>query len=382
MAKRQIAVGSTSNILNVFIQDNASVLGIGKTGLTATITSLLCAYKRNTGAAVVDVTLTTQATLGSYDAAGFKEVSSTKMPGVYEFCPPDAAFVTGASSVVFYLLGATTTAAVVPLPIEIELTAVNIQDAVRAGLTALPNVVAGGDNGLPLGDANGDVTVGAYATTTVAPLQPIVPGRTIDIDIAGAVAHVGNVDNPVTVDAFDPSAITSIRSANLIASVALGINPPFTANTVDLPSIVGANSDSIVGMTLIHLNSARSLIQCRIVTDYDAAQGTVTVDRNWTVDPTDDDIIEFYINVSNNDKSGYALSASGISAIWDEVVEGVLTARQLVRGFFAALLGKSSGHVTGGPSTPKYRDSADSKNRIDATTDADGNRTGVTLDLS
>jgi hypothetical protein len=50
-----------------------------------------------------------------------------------------------------------------------------------------------------------------------------------------------------------------------------------------------------------------------------------------------------------------------------------------MRGFTAALLGKASGLDT---NAPKYRNVADLKNVIDATTDANGNRTAVTLDLT
>lgn len=77
------------------------------------------------------------------------------------------------------------------------------------------------------------------------------------------------------------------------------------------------------------------------------------------------------------DKTGFSLSASGIDAIIDEVVEGTLTLRQAVRIYLAALGGKSSG---GGTNTLTFRDNADSKARITATVDSDGNRTAVTLD--
>lgn len=60
-------------------------------------------------------------------------------------------------------------------------------------------------------------------------------------------------------------------------------------------------------------------------------------------------------------------------------IETGLTLRQGLRVFFAAMAGKSNSHAAG---TPKYRNLADSKDRISATTDVDGNRTGVTLDLT
>lgn len=78
-------------------------------------------------------------------------------------------------------------------------------------------------------------------------------------------------------------------------------------------------------------------------------------------------------------KTGYALSASGIDDILDEIVEGTLTMRQILRLALAALCGKSAG---GGTVTLTFRDNADGKDRITATVDAGGNRTAVTLDES
>jgi len=66
-------------------------------------------------------------------------------------------------------------------------------------------------------------------------------------------------------------------------------------------------------------------------------------------------------------------------AIWDEAVDGAVTARQSIRLANAALGGKASGLAT---TNALYRDLADTKNRIDATVDADGNRSAVTRDLT
>lgn len=74
-----------------------------------------------------------------------------------------------------------------------------------------------------------------------------------------------------------------------------------------------------------------------------------------------------------------ALAADAVDEILDEVVEGTLTLRQAIRLFLSALAGKSSG---GGTATITFRDNADSKARITATVDADGNRTAVTLDAA
>lgn len=83
--------------------------------------------------------------------------------------------------------------------------------------------------------------------------------------------------------------------------------------------------------------------------------------------------------VAAGSKTGYRLSSTGVDDILDEVVEGSYTMRQFLRLYAAALLGKASGLET---TNAKYRDTGDSKDRIDATVDPDGNRTAVTLDAS
>lgn len=60
--------------------------------------------------------------------------------------------------------------------------------------------------------------------------------------------------------------------------------------------------------------------------------------------------------------------------IWDEAIEGTETARQKMNLHSAVLLNKSSG---GGTTTSTFRNAADDKNRISATTDANGNRTAI-----
>lgn len=72
-------------------------------------------------------------------------------------------------------------------------------------------------------------------------------------------------------------------------------------------------------------------------------------------------------------------AAAVADAVWDEAVDSTITARQSIRLANSALGGKASGLNT---TTAVYRDLADTKDRISATVDADGNRTAVTRDLS
>lgn len=74
-----------------------------------------------------------------------------------------------------------------------------------------------------------------------------------------------------------------------------------------------------------------------------------------------------------------ALAADAVDEILDEVVEGSLTMRQVLRIVLAALAGKSTG---GGSGTINFRDQADTKNRIVATVNVSRDRTAVTVDGS
>jgi hypothetical protein len=64
-------------------------------------------------------------------------------------------------------------------------------------------------------------------------------------------------------------------------------------------------------------------------------------------------------------------------AVLDTVTEGAWTLRKILRIIMAAFGGKSSG---GGTGTEVYRDVGDTKPRITALTDSNGNRSSVTVD--
>lgn len=67
------------------------------------------------------------------------------------------------------------------------------------------------------------------------------------------------------------------------------------------------------------------------------------------------------------------------TAFLASIIEGTTTLQQAMAIILAALAGKSTG---GGTANIAFRDVADSKNRIAATVDTDGNRTAITIDGS
>ena len=139
MPKLSLAKGTTSKLLDVFVQDSSSTTGAGLTGLAYNTASLTAYYYREGAASSTAITLATM-TLGTWATSGFVVIDGTNMPGCYQLGIPNAALATGANSVIVMLKGATNMA---PLVLEIQLTddtasGVNINSPVKRN-TALAN---------------------------------------------------------------------------------------------------------------------------------------------------------------------------------------------------------------------------------------------------
>lgn len=72
-------------------------------------------------------------------------------------------------------------------------------------------------------------------------------------------------------------------------------------------------------------------------------------------------------------------ATANADAVGALVVEGAISLLQAHRAYLAALVGRVTGADT---NAPRFRDQANTKDRIAATTDASGNRSAVTLDLA
>jgi len=163
--KLQLVKGETSVILTVFILDSSSAVGAGLAGLDQT-SSIVGGYlKRNgTGVALaVDENVTTEGTYEAPSAAGKVRIGTpaNMTAGTYELHFHNDLFTT-ADWVTITLGGAANMA---PLLIEVQLTSVNPNDAVRMGMTALPNATPDSVGGLPTEDANGRVSADATAVS-------------------------------------------------------------------------------------------------------------------------------------------------------------------------------------------------------------------------
>jgi hypothetical protein len=192
MAKLSLLAGTTSKLIQFAVDDSSSTTGAGLTGLVYNTSSLTAYYYREGAGSSTAITLATM-TLGTWATGGFIVVDGTHMPGLYQLGIPNAAIAAGAKSCVVMLTGATNMA---PVRLEIELTALDNQDSVRAGLTALPNAAAAASGGLVTGDSTNSVKIQAPIKRNAAlsnfPFQMI--------DSAGALLTGLTVASAVSID--------------------------------------------------------------------------------------------------------------------------------------------------------------------------------------
>jgi len=249
--KLAIAKGSTNVTLSIFVQDSSSTTGAGLTALVYNSAGLTCYYVRPAAAAAA-LTLATQTTTGAHSDGGFVEIDATNMPGFYRLDLSDAIVASGVDSVALLLKGATNMA---PLPIEIQLTDVDLNDGVRAGMTALPNAVADAAGGLPISDAGGldlDAKLAATNEVTAARMGALtdwINGGRLDLILDIIAADVVNLDGAAmrgTDSAATAAALATVDSNVDAILVDTGTTLPATLATATALATVDSNVDAIL----------------------------------------------------------------------------------------------------------------------------------------
>ncbi len=185
---------------------------------------------------------------------------------------------------------------------------------------------------------------------------------------AGYLDELSAVNVPADVDTL-LARLTSGRAANLDE-----VTPARMATLTDW--IDGGRLDLLVDTLIARLTATRAANLDEITA---ARMATLT---DW-IDAGRLDLLLDAIK-AKSDQLVFAsgdvqarLSAVGNDLVHDEVIEGTLTHRQMQRIFLAALANILDGAATG---TITMRDLLDTKNRITATVDSNGNRLSVTLD--
>lgn len=166
MAKLSIQAGSTGVSIDIFIQASTSTAGLGLTGLTGTSAGLQAFYHRPFDTST-PITLATSSLTAAYTSGLLVEINSTAMAGFYRFDPPNGALAAGQRSCSVMLQGAANMA---PLPLEIELTAWNNQDAATGGINNLGTAGTLGS----VSNVRGTATVILAAGTHAGAVIPIV----------------------------------------------------------------------------------------------------------------------------------------------------------------------------------------------------------------
>lgn len=108
-------------------------------------------------------------------------------------------------------------------------------DSVRLGLTALPNVAAAGNGGLPTVNASNQVkaSVEAYASG-MTPLQPTVAGRTLDVTATGeAGIDWANIGSPTTTVGLSGTTISTTQAVASVAALGATAKSDVNAEVVD-----------------------------------------------------------------------------------------------------------------------------------------------------
>lgn len=283
MAKREILAGATDQTIDIFIRDSSSTTGGGLTGLAYNTASLTCYYRKGATGTPTALTLATQTVGGAHSDGGFVAVDGTNCPGQYRLDLSDTIVATAGMTYV-YLKGATNMA---PCVVEIEVVGVNKFDAVRMGLTALPNAAADAAGGLPISDAGGldiDTLIGrldAAITSRMASytqptgfLAATFPGTVASTTniTAGVITTVTNLTNAPT--AGDLTA-TMKMSVNAEVDTALGdYDGPTNAEMV-ARTIAAADYATATGVSAVETDTQD--IQSRL-------PAALTIDGNIKAD--------------------------------------------------------------------------------------------------
>jgi len=177
-----IVGGATSVILTVEIRGTD---GLPKTGLA--FGSVTASYLREGAGTAATVVSLSAGAAGVWSSGGWVEMDPTNFPGVYQFGVPNAALAAAVRSVAFRF----SAAACFPKTVQVRILAVNPDDAVRGGMTGLPNVAAGASGGVPVLSAGLEVAATVALGATAANLADL------HTDVGTALANVSDVHTDV-----------------------------------------------------------------------------------------------------------------------------------------------------------------------------------------
>jgi hypothetical protein len=215
--------------------------------------------------------------------------------------------------------------------------------------------------------AGGAVTVGTNNDKTGYALTQAFPTNFASLSItAGGIAQAD-------LRSILGSALTG-TAANVAAAFSSFYNVATPTGTVNsLPSAIPGAAN---GLQICGTNAATSYsgsgLTCTFTGNLTGSVGSVVGNIGGSVAS-----VTAGVNVTQIE--GADPTDTIRDSVYNGVVENSTTLVQFLRGIVATQFGKSNGMDT---STAHFRDQADTKNRVTAQTDSDGNRASITLDLT
>ena len=281
MSKILLRRGGTSNIIRMFLQDATSPSGAGKTGLAYNSAGLIISTIADVEATATTytaalTTIETVGTIGTYAAptptkCRFREIDATNFPGVYEIQIADARFNVANSTQLIVSVQATGVATVYA---EFQFTLADLLDAVRLGLTALPNVSSGsagaiitsGTGTAQLSVSSGAVTVGTVNSGAATTIENAVWDATMSSH-TGSTTYGGRI-----VRAANSNVTTFITGAQHIAADIHELQPAVIDNTHFAAGAIDSNAFALsaaqeVADTVLGRNIAGGSSSGRTVTE-------------------------------------------------------------------------------------------------------------------
>jgi hypothetical protein len=332
MAKRTMFRGKTSATISVFIRNSST--GAPLTGLVFNTSGLVCSYATDQVARAAVTLATLAAADSAWSSGGFKEIDATNMPGVYRFDIPNAALAAG-EGVSFAFTGASSLC-----NFEIDLWAVNPQNATRMGMTAFPDVATG--------------NAGAVITSGTGTAQISLSSGGVALSTSGLNAAADAVwdeaaSGHVAAGSYG-QALNIIRAGTAQAGAGTTITLDASASAVD----------DFYNNQKIFITAGTGVGQGRIISDYVGSTKVATV-PTWATNPSSDSV--FVIMPFGSIPGASAPTAGEVAdAVWDE-----LRADHLVSGSFGqvgALVLRSATAQAGTSSTITLDASASATNDI------------------
>lgn len=236
---------------------------------------------------------------------------------------------------------------------------VNLNDSVRAGLTALPNAAAGGAAGLPLGDANARVDIGKWIGVAPAALSAsgylqVMLLRWLTDNAAGTPNALNNALVQADVERWGNAVVNALIAGRVDANA--GVVGDKTGYGLSAAAV-----QAVWDALTANLTTANSIGK-RLADDIDAtisSRSTLAAGAAMTL------------------TAGERNSVADALLDRADAIETGWTLRMALRLIAASAAAKLSGAAT---TTIAIRNLTDTKDRITATVDANGNRTAVVLD--